>query len=55
MLLTRRGFGAREGHDQPAVLCYQPADHRAVDVHTVQPENERPSQLQVGETYLLST
>lgn len=55
MLLRRRGCGAREGHSQPAVLCYQPTDRRAVDVHTVQPENERASQLQVGETYLLST
>lgn len=27
----------------------------AVDVHTAQPENVRTSQLQVGETYLLST
>lgn len=26
-----------------------------VDVHTAQPENVRTSQLQVGETYLLST
>lgn len=52
-LLMLRGSG--DGHSWLAALSYQTASHQAVDVHTVQPENERASQLQVGETYLLCT
>lgn len=47
--------GSEDGHSWSAALRYQTASHQAVDVHTVQPENERASQLQVGETYLLCT
>lgn len=54
-LLVLRAVGPREGHGRHAAVCYQTAYHQAVDVHAVQPENERASQLQVGETYLLST
>lgn len=54
-LLVLRDVGPGEGHGRHAAVCYQTAYHQAVDVHAVQPENERASQLQVGETYLLST